>query len=484
MREDFAGYYAPTEAEYGRLWQEALIVLDTNTLLDLYRFPATARDELFAALDLVKDRLWIPHQVGLEFQRHRSDVIARERASSEAALKAIEQLVGETRGKVDSLQIEKRGLGLDVVPLFSDLEKFGASIKDAVTRVRDAQPDIALSDAVRDRLDELLAGRVGPAPKSQEDLDILQADGDQRFANKVPPGYTDVEKEKNPDLATFQFDGLTYQRKFGDLILWRQLVSHAKENGHKLVMLITSERKEDWWWKEKGRTLGPRPELTREIMQQGGVETFWMYAPDQFLVQSERYTKANVTQKAVDEIAQALMTPPSVANWMNYPAKVLGNPPARFYGGGAVSAKAEGQAAVRAVGAWLVESGHEVEIRSHGFPDFIVYDQAGRTGYDVKFQKNFTNMLFSPAVVNGMLRGYHATHEGLLDRFILVVVIDEDAYSVISDQELVSDLELRLERLLERYSIDGIVLGAVVGAEFECLTSQYKERDDSDNPVP
>src|SRR5665647_778377 len=83
MKKSFYGYYSPTTEQYQLLWKEGLIVFDANVLLNLYRLPTTARDELISVLELLKERLWIPHQVALEFQRRRLTVISNERKNTE-----------------------------------------------------------------------------------------------------------------------------------------------------------------------------------------------------------------------------------------------------------------------------------------------------------------------------------------------------------------------------------------------------------------
>src|SRR5688572_10376163 len=105
MKESFFGYYPPSAEKYARLWREGLIVLDTNVLLNLYRLPTTARDELLTVLELLRDRIWIPHHVALEFQRRRLTVISAERKSTEDALSSASDFVAEVKRRVDALQI-------------------------------------------------------------------------------------------------------------------------------------------------------------------------------------------------------------------------------------------------------------------------------------------------------------------------------------------------------------------------------------------
>ena len=53
-------------------------MLDTNVLLDMYRYSAGTRNDFFALFEKIADRIWIPHQVGLEFSRNRPGVIAEQ----------------------------------------------------------------------------------------------------------------------------------------------------------------------------------------------------------------------------------------------------------------------------------------------------------------------------------------------------------------------------------------------------------------------
>jgi hypothetical protein len=80
MREQFAHFYAPDEDATASAMRTGLVVPDTNVLLGLYKVQRTARRELGAALGKLGDRLWIPHQVGLEFHRNRLSVIAEQEA--------------------------------------------------------------------------------------------------------------------------------------------------------------------------------------------------------------------------------------------------------------------------------------------------------------------------------------------------------------------------------------------------------------------
>lgn len=485
MKSIFNGFYPPTSEDYERLWKEAIIVLDTNVLLNLYRLPTSAREEFFAVLDLLKDRLWVPHQVALEFQRNRLTVIAAERKSTEDALSSTQSIIGETRKRVDSLQIEKRGLGIETQPILDDLQRANEKLVAAIEAAHSAQLEIASSDPVRDRLDCLLNGNVGLGPKNQSELDVLIKDGEDRFRDRIPPGFADADKGKNPNEATFIHDHLKYQRKFGDLLLWKQLLEHAKNKSLKCVLLVTADRKDDWWWREQGKTIGAHPELVSEIKRYSNVELFWMYSSVQFVEHANKYTAAQVSTQAVQELQQVLVAPTGSSIPYEFVSRYnFDSQDARAHvmrDDYAAYERVDFGQIEAGVANWLASKYGDVRLNARGFPDFVAYDGQDAHGFEVKYVRDFDRMLLSPSIVNGILRGYFETKEGRLSLFTMVIVIGESSFFEIVNSSRISELNRRLGRLLAKYPIDSIVVGALLGEVFEVLTwqkdqeSQYRD---------
>lgn len=246
MRDRFPGYYRPTVEEFERFWDAALLALDANVLLSLYRFSEPAREQLFAILHRVQDRIWIPHQVAFEFQRGRIGVIDEQRKQYDRVIDEIGKskrvILSRVRRRsaMDHAQLSKK-LEDQLEPVVDYLEQLKAAHTDPVT-----DRDWIGRDVVRDQLDQLIAGRVGsPLPAN----DALK-EGPRRYAARVPPGYED-EKKPEPD-------------RYGDLILWFELLAHARETDRP-VLLITGEQKDDWWLSVEGRIVAPRPELGAEM---------------------------------------------------------------------------------------------------------------------------------------------------------------------------------------------------------------------------
>ena len=137
------------------------------------------------------------------------------------------------------------------------------------------------------------------------------------------------------------------------------------------------------------------------------------------------------------------------------------------------------QAIESAVYDWLRNTRGNAELNTRGFPDFLVREDDDTHGYEVKFLRHFDRMLLPPGVVNAMLRGYLETKEGRLASFTLVVVVREFDFMEIAGSDRVAELHRRLGRLLARYPIAAIVVGAVLGERFEPLVWQ-READRSD----
>lgn len=471
MKTAFYGYYSPTQDQYERIWKDALIVLDANVLLNLYRLPATARDELISVLEILKDRLWIPHQVALEFQRNRLTVISTERKSTEHALSSTNELVNEVKKKVDALQIDKQGLGIDTIPLLSALESANDQLRIAITATQTAQLDISSIDSVRARLDDLLLNRVGSGPSNQDELDQLISGGQERFREKIPPGFADAEKDKNPNEAHFSFDHIKYPRKFGDLILWRQIIDHVNKEQIKVVLLITADRKEDWWWREQGKTIGPHPELMREIKRKGSVDLFWMYSSVQFVEHANKYTGAKVSSESVAEIQQIALSSPldqqDDLEQLSFHNKFDENERRHRL----IWSRSKYHSLIEhSVHRWLSQFGDKVEFSGDSFPDFLVRKGADVHGYEVVTIQSWGAILGS-TVRNGAHRGYVEMQENRISAFSLIVIISEEEFLELTDEKMFA-VRNKLSLALKKYSIDSIIIGGVIDGAFEIFLEE------------
>ena len=72
MKDLFPGYYyLLSDDDFQVLWQKCIFIFDTNILLNFYEYYKETREDFFELLYTIENRLWIPHQVALEYHKNR-----------------------------------------------------------------------------------------------------------------------------------------------------------------------------------------------------------------------------------------------------------------------------------------------------------------------------------------------------------------------------------------------------------------------------
>jgi hypothetical protein len=268
VRDLFPGWIPPDEEILDRYWSEATFAVDTSVLLDLYRFSEEAREGLLKALRSFEERLWIPHQVALEFHRNRLAVLLDQREAENNLLRELDQIRLDLDKQLSQLL---RGAGRrDLAPLRDAINGGFDSLRE---KLREAEKEHTkgLGESIRDdpiyeEIVELCTNRVGE-PFDEKRQAAVVKNAEERFRLKTPPGYLD--------------DGKDEDVKYGDVILWHQLCERASET-QRPVVLIADDQKADWVWEVRGKTIGPRPELVAELNEKAAVG-FHLYTPMRLL---------------------------------------------------------------------------------------------------------------------------------------------------------------------------------------------------------
>lgn len=288
MRESFRAYYRPTDAELGQIWKHGIVVLDANALLNLFRYTPSTRDEFLGVLEKLREKLWIPHQVGLEFHRRRLDVI---NGTLDAFRKVTDSLESAQKEIEATLNGYKHHPSLNRGELLDEVDRFFKGFIGNLEQKRRVHSERLGSQGDAEhtfqRVSDLFSGKVGPAFSPQE-LQAIFEDGERRYSDSVPPGYKDKGK-----------GGVD---QYGDLVIWKEILKLGGEK--KLpVIFVTDDSKEDWWWKSGGETQGPRVEL---------VDEYWMhserrihfYEPLRFLEYAKKQTDAEISRQSLEEVQE------------------------------------------------------------------------------------------------------------------------------------------------------------------------------------
>ena len=133
MKELFPGYDRPSDDEIKSLWKISTVVLDTNVLLNFYRYSEKVKTDFQKVLEKVSDRLWVPYHAALEYQRNRLLVIADQNKRF-TEVRAIVKEARSNLSKLEGLQLKKRHSSIDPEPF---LLKVNDACKEFFDRLDD-----------------------------------------------------------------------------------------------------------------------------------------------------------------------------------------------------------------------------------------------------------------------------------------------------------------------------------------------------------
>lgn len=282
MKDLFPGYYQPTEIDFSNLWDSCVFSFDTNVLLNLYRYSQNTRQDLFNILDGLSERIWIPHQVALEYQRNRLEVINQQLDIYNQINSVIVTFRKQLVEKLDNIRYHP---SIESKPVLESFDKSISLFTSDISNFKKLHPEFKKNDSIRTHLDKLFNGKIG-VPYTQDKLVEIYGIGADRYSNNIPPGFKDISKQMNS--------------KYGDLIVWFQIISKAKEEKRPFV-LVTDENKEDWWLKTKDGTVSPLPELINEFFYETN-QMFYLYKIDNFVQYASKYLNKQANQAAIKEI--------------------------------------------------------------------------------------------------------------------------------------------------------------------------------------
>ena len=267
------------------MWRLCIFAFDANMLLNIYRYTPETQGKFFAILERLKDRVWIPHQAAYEYFKRRDGVIADQ-------LKVYE----EVAGKIDDLeklakQLEekyRRHPSMKIDGIVEQIRTVLKQTKNSLERNKEKHPDFSDSDPLVERIVELFDGKTGDQ-FSDVRLAEIYKEAEQRFAVLRPPGFSDAKDKGVPE-------------KYGDVVLWFQLIEHAKVEKRPIVF-VTDDRKEDWWVKKSGKTISPRLELLEEFQKKTNT-SIYIYQSEQFIKYAIKFFDVEDAQAAVEEVRE------------------------------------------------------------------------------------------------------------------------------------------------------------------------------------
>lgn len=263
MSNLFKAYAPLSKDKINEIWKSdnTIFILDTNILLNLYSYRKETQNDFYKLFEKLKDKIWIPYHVMLEYHKIRLTIIAKVEQSNISLIKSYENKLSE----FSKIKFEKELL--DEIQI--KIESFLSEIKQLL----DNGVALNKTDTIYDKFMELLT--IGE-PYSKEEIEEIIANGERRFKDKRPPGYADdIKKDKD-----YFHMNVCIPNKYGDLIIWKQIIKYVKEDiSIKNVIFITDDNKEDWVNKYDNGTgekiIHARYELIEELLTEANhVEHF------------------------------------------------------------------------------------------------------------------------------------------------------------------------------------------------------------------
>lgn len=283
MQDLFHGHYKPSKEQFGRLWAESLFAFDANIFLNLYRYSETTRNELIKVISSLHENLWLPYQAADEYFRNRITTLGGQAKEYDKVETIISDLLNNLGNKKRHPFVND-GLLMELQTVVDKMKgEFENNKSQLIQRI--------YHDEILEKLSELFKDKVG-VQLIQEELDEVYKEGKLRYEAEIPPGFRDGNKDNSGNLY----------RKFGDLIIWNELIKKAKETNRSIVF-ITDDKKDDWWLEYSGRTIGPLPFLIQEFKEKSG-QNFYMYTADRFMQAATEYSQEKVEDTVIFELKE------------------------------------------------------------------------------------------------------------------------------------------------------------------------------------
>lgn len=285
LREKFKGYYRPTEDEENNMWASAHIVMDTNVVLDLYKYHEKTTKLYLDSLEKFGDRIWLPYQVALEFHKNRPRVRSESTKAHKDRiehLKATRETIkgNKHKTKIASSKAEEE--------LLAKVDEVINALEAELQKIK-AESHINAPDLLLEKISTLFTDRVGDKP-TKDAFERLLKVAEGRFDRKVPPGYED-RGNKPPG------------EEYGDYFLWQEVMDHAKAE-QKDIIIATEDNKSDWWLKiNKTEIVGARPELIQEFREETGREIIFYSGRDFFKQLTDRAKATEDSEDLADALA-------------------------------------------------------------------------------------------------------------------------------------------------------------------------------------
>ena len=266
--------------EQPNLWGKCIFIFDTSVLLNLYSYPKEIYHEFISILENeIPDRVWMPCQISLEFQKNSVHSIDKAALNYENLNNTITILKEDSKNLTQKIKdlnhtffnssmmdtIKENFREIDVI-----LDNMSKSLRN---------PDYG-KDEVKDKLNSIFEGKTGDN-YSDSKLKEISNEAKIRNIKGIHPGFEEEEYSK--------------------LILWYQILDYAKEEKNDVIFVTENP---DWWINGKTELIEPHPYILKEFSDIG--QEFHIYRVNDFLRGSKKYLNIKSKTTKTDVIEELI----------------------------------------------------------------------------------------------------------------------------------------------------------------------------------
>lgn len=292
MQKHFSEHFRPTEDQTKALWAEAVFIFDTNVLLNLYRLSNNTSKQIRQILKSLTGRLFLPHQVAIEFFDNREEVIAEQVNGFERARQALNKIPSAFRQdftRHPCIPID------DIVKSITDCVRAQSELVTSSQKTHQVN-FLQHDDPILSELESLFSLCSEP-PYPPPENDALNKQVDERINSNAPPCNTTTGTK-----ASIPAQNHPHR---GDGRVWFQVIKFARDNPDKAIIFVTGDQKPNWWRTAKigtdNQAIGPHFLLIKEV-ESVSKKKFLMYTQEQFLQLTVKYLKAQDQSRAIQEV--------------------------------------------------------------------------------------------------------------------------------------------------------------------------------------
>lgn len=276
IEELFVGWYDYDVDEYCSLINNSKISLDTNVLLNIYRYSKETSDKTLYLLNKIKDRLIFSYYVAFEFTKNRKKV-------ESASIEEYKKYQSKIESKYEEIINELKNISNNKLAKKDKLIESVIKNKEKVLQNFDSSIDKKMEvfkSGLEKEICQLFEGKIIDK-YSDIEFESIKAEGIRRQKNQIPPGYKDEEKGEN-----------------GDYYIFKQLIDYSKNNDIDIIF-VTDDVKEDMFQTIRG-IKSPRPELLNEFNKETNHKLIIMTVQE--FLNNKIIFDENISEKVLDEI--------------------------------------------------------------------------------------------------------------------------------------------------------------------------------------